>query len=145
MDHDAPFRAEFGLAMLPAGHVIASSDSHTVTIGRREEQSRFSFVFVQQGVATLRETRALPGVCLITRHYEGQKWTFTGGRRLLFTIEEEAISEFVRKYYGVEAPRNLRFAETARFEGSVLSDLLPIIETMVDSPARLGRKRGMIQ
>ena len=136
MDHDAPFRAEFGLAMLPAGHVIVSSDSHAAMIGRREEQARFSFVFVQHGMASLKETQAMSGECLITRHYEGQKWTFSRGRRLLFTVDEEAISQFVGQHYGVEAPKNLRFAETARFEGNALSDLVPVIETMVNSRHR---------
>ena len=133
-----PFRTEFGAAMLPSGHVGVASDSHAIEVRCTEDHVRFGFRLIQTGVTQVfstanRQIEAMAGQCLVSRHHEGQRLKFTPGRRSVFTIDEAAIREFVRHHYHVEAPKDLQFEEVFSFDGSPLADLVPLIDTIINS------------
>jgi AraC-like DNA-binding protein len=134
------FRTEFGVAMLPSGHVGVATDSHAIEVRCKEDCARFGFRLIQDGVtqvlsAANRQVEALAGQCLVSRHHEGQRLKFTPGHRSVFTIDEAAIRNFVRHHYDVEAPSDLQFGEVFRFDDGPLADLLPLIDTIIDSSA----------
>jgi AraC-like DNA-binding protein len=147
----ATFRTEFGVAMLPSGHVGVASDSHAIEVRCTEDRARFGFRLIHDGAiqvasAAHRQVEAMAGHCVVSRHYEGQRLRFTPGHRSVFTIEEAAIRDFVRHHYHVEAPRDLEFGEVFRFDEGPLADLLPIIDTIIDSSACGERRpRGATQ
>ena len=139
-DRNRPFRCEFGAAFLPSGHVGVESNSHPTEIRCTSDLPRFGFSLIQSGTvrnvsANNRQVDAMPGECLVSRHYEGQRLRFTPGRHLVFTIEDPAIRDFVRQYYHAEVPSELRFSDISRFEASPLADIVPIIDTIIDSRA----------
>jgi AraC-like DNA-binding protein len=144
-----PFRTEFGAAMLPAGHVGVASDSHAIEIRCTEDRVRFGFRLIQAGVtqvfsATNRQIEAMAGQCLVSRHHEGQRLKFTPGHRSVFTIDQAAIRDFVRQHYHVEAPSDLQFDEVFSFDGSPLADLVPLIDTIINSSvAGAAKKQGV--
>ena len=147
---DQSFRTEFGVAMLPAGHVGVASDSHAIEVRCKEERVRFGFRLIQDGVTQVfsgaRQIEAMAGHCLVSRHSEGQRLKFSPGRRSVFTIDEAAIRDFVQRHYHVEVPNDLQFDEVSRFEGSPLADLMPLIDTMINFSVCAGpRPQGITQ
>ena len=94
--------------------------------------------------ANSQRIEAMPGECLALHHYEGQRLRFSPGHRFVFTIEDPAIRDFVRQYYHVEVPSELRFSELSRFDATPLADIIPIIDTIINSRASSGAGAEMI-
>ena len=135
---EAPYRAEFGVGMLKGGHVQTSADSHAVEVRRMTDQPRISFRLTLEGVAQARlstgqHAEARPGYCMVIPHREGQKFILGPGRRSVLTLEEDAIRDYVRRHYHVDTPRQLSFAEVFKFEGTAFTDVVAMIDLIIDA------------
>ena len=150
LDETKPFSSEFGVGMLKDGRVLTFTESHAVEVRRRGDHPRISFRLTLEGVTQARlstgeHSEAGIGECLVMPHRKDQTLLFSPGRRSVLTLEEDAISDYVQRHYHVDAPRKLRFAEVFKFQGTAFTDVVPMIDLIIDSKTCFDGGRSAVQ